>query len=119
MASAVAVRPVVGGVAPLPKAECRISVADFDRRAELKRLAAEWAERTAIEQDLPATIEDEATLQEVATLLCAERDDVRRIRTDAPTLPCAAGAHASANEAWGHRARAAVRSTLRRVQFEE
>lgn len=90
-ASAVAVRPVVVGVAPPPKAECRISVAHFDRRAELKRLAAEWAERTAIEQDLPATIEDEATPQEVATLLCAERDDLRRIRpavrTNAPTLP--------------------------------
>jgi hypothetical protein len=90
-ASAVAVRPVVVGVAPPPKAECRISVAHFDRRAELKRLAAEWAERTAIEQDLPATIEDEAALQEVATLLCAERDDLRRIRpavmTNAPTLP--------------------------------
>jgi hypothetical protein len=64
---------------------------DFDRRAELKWLAAEWAERTAIEQDLPATIEDEATLQKVATLLCAERDDLRGIRpaasTKAPTLP--------------------------------
>jgi hypothetical protein len=90
-APAVAVRPVVEGVAPLPKAECRISVVDFVRRAELKRLAAEWGERTAIEQGLPATIEDEATLQEVAMLLCVERDDLRGIRpatrTNAPTPP--------------------------------
>ena len=43
------------------------------RRVEIRRLAAEWAERTAVEQGLPATVEDEATLQEVATLLCAGR----------------------------------------------
>ena len=35
-----------------------------------------WARRTAVEQGLPATVEDEATLQEVATLLCAGRDEL-------------------------------------------
>jgi hypothetical protein len=50
------------------------------RRVEIRRLAAAWAERTAVEQGVPATIEDEATLQEVATLLCAGRDEPRRVR---------------------------------------
>jgi hypothetical protein len=49
-------------------------------REQERRLAAEWAERTAVEQGLPATIEDEATLQEVATLLCAGRDEPGRVR---------------------------------------
>ena len=48
---------------------------DVARREERRRVAAEWAERTAIEQGLPARIEDEITLQEVATLLCAGRDE--------------------------------------------
>jgi hypothetical protein len=42
---------------------------DVDRRVKFRRLAAEWAERTAIEQGLPATIEDEPTLQQIARLL--------------------------------------------------
>ena len=50
------------------------------RHDEIRQLAAEWAERTAIEQGLPRVIEDEATLQEVATLLCAGRDDPGGIR---------------------------------------
>jgi hypothetical protein len=37
-------------------------------------MAEEWAERTALEQGLPAVVEDEATLRVVATLLCAGRD---------------------------------------------
>lgn len=36
-------------------------------------MAIEWAERTADEQGFAATIEDEATLRTVATLLCAGR----------------------------------------------
>ena len=44
---------------------------DIGQRAEIRRLACAWAERTAVEQGLTATIEDEVTLQEVATLLCA------------------------------------------------
>ena len=48
--------------------------------AEIRQLAASWAEQTALEQGLPALIEDEATLQEVATLLCAGRDDPGGIR---------------------------------------
>jgi hypothetical protein len=42
---------------------------DVDRRVKFRRLAAEWAERTAIEQGLPTTIEDEPTLQQIARLL--------------------------------------------------
>jgi hypothetical protein len=53
---------------------------DVKRRAEIRRQAAEWAERTALEQGLPAKVEDETTLQEVATLLFAGRDEPRRIR---------------------------------------
>jgi hypothetical protein len=53
---------------------------DVARRAEIRRFAAEWAERTAVKQGLPARIEDEITLQEVATLLCAGRDEPRRVR---------------------------------------
>ncbi len=49
---------------------------DLVRRAEIRRLAVEWAERTAVEQGLPATVEDESTLQEVATLLCAGRTEL-------------------------------------------
>lgn len=60
-----------------------VRVVDVDCRAESRRLDADWAERTAIEQDLPATIEDEATLQEVASLLCAGREDARGISLDA------------------------------------
>jgi hypothetical protein len=59
---------------------CGVSVVGGASRAEIRRLAASWAERTAIEQGLPAVIEDEATLREVATLLCAGRDDPRGIR---------------------------------------
>ena len=46
-----------------------IRLVDVARRTKLRRLTAEWAERTAIEQGLPATIEDEPTLQQVARLL--------------------------------------------------
>ena len=53
---------------------------DVARRAEIRRLAVEWAERTAVEQGLPARIEDEATLLVAATLLCAGRDEPRGIR---------------------------------------
>jgi hypothetical protein len=48
---------------------------DVARREERRRLAAEWAERTALKQGLPARIEDEITLHEVATLLCGGRDE--------------------------------------------
>ena len=53
---------------------CGVPVVDVDRRAEIRRVAGPWAERTAVEQGLPATVEDETTLQEVATLLSAGRD---------------------------------------------
>lgn len=53
---------------------------DVARREEIRRLAPEWAARTAMEQGLPAKIEDEITLQAVATLLCAGRDEPRRVR---------------------------------------
>lgn len=53
---------------------------DVDRRAKIRLLAGPWAERTAVEQGLPATVEDETTLQEVATLLSAGRDEARGIR---------------------------------------
>jgi len=43
------------------------------RHAEMRTLAIEWSQRTALEQGLPAKIEDEATLRVVATLLCAGR----------------------------------------------
>jgi hypothetical protein len=48
---------------------------DVTRRAEIRRMAQEWAERTALEQGFPAMVEDEATLQIVATLLCRGRED--------------------------------------------
>ena len=44
---------------------------ELNERAEFGEDAVHWARRTAVEQGLPATVEDEATLQEVATLLCA------------------------------------------------
>jgi len=50
----------------------------------MRTMAVEWAERTAREQGLPATIEDEATLRVVATLLCAGRYEPGRIT---PAMP--------------------------------
>ena len=73
-------RSIVSRVARLSRAACGVPIVEIARRAEIRRLAAEWAERTAVEQGLPARIEDEVTLQEVATLLCAGRDEPRRIR---------------------------------------
>jgi hypothetical protein len=52
-------------------------VLPITRRLKFRRLAAEWAEHTAIDQGLPPTIEDEATLREIARLLCDVRNDVR------------------------------------------
>jgi hypothetical protein len=43
-------------------------------------MAEEWAERTALEQGLPAVVEDGAILQVVATLLCAGRNDPGQAR---------------------------------------
>lgn len=43
-------------------------------------MAEEWAERTAVEQGLPVVVEDEATLQVVASLLCAGRGEHSRVR---------------------------------------
>ena len=36
---------------------------------EFRRRAAEWARRTAVEQGLPAMVEDEEALEAIATLL--------------------------------------------------
>jgi hypothetical protein len=47
---------------------------DVTRRATIRSVAEEWAERTALEQGFPAFVEDEAILQTVASLLCAGRD---------------------------------------------
>ena len=44
-------------------------------------MAIEWAERTADEQGLAATVEGEATLRTVATLLCAGRPQPRLAQT--------------------------------------
>jgi hypothetical protein len=77
-------RPISGQaverVARLSRVVPDISLADVDRREAIRRLAAQWAEATAVEQGLPATVEDEATLLEVATLLCAGRDQLHGTR---------------------------------------
>jgi hypothetical protein len=67
------VRHVVDTVARLPTTVSGVHVVG-DRRVKSQRLAAEWAECTAIQQGLPATIEDEATLRRIAQLLGAETD---------------------------------------------
>ena len=54
------------------------------RRADMRTIAVQWAERTAREQGLPVKIEDEATLRVVATLLCAGRYEPGRIRRAMP-----------------------------------
>jgi hypothetical protein len=73
-------RQTIEQVARLPRVARDISLADLDHRETIRRLAAQWAEETAVEQGLPATVEDEATLQEVATLLCAGRDRRRKVK---------------------------------------
>jgi len=65
---------VVVAVGGIPGAGRGLCVVDVTRREALRRVAAEWAERTALEQGFPAMVEDEAILQTVATLLCAGRD---------------------------------------------
>ncbi len=54
---------------------------DVTRRAGLRRMAVEWAEQTAQEQELPTHIEDEATLRTVATLLCVGGAEMGRRQT--------------------------------------
>ena len=58
-----------------------VRVVDVKRRDEIRRMAIEWSERTARDQGLPAKIEDEATLQTVATLLCAGSHEPRADQT--------------------------------------
>lgn len=43
-------------------------------------MAEAWADRTAMEQGLPAKVEDPATLRMVATLLNAGRSEAKRVR---------------------------------------